>query len=110
MTAALGDVMRQAFMDWERQLVSRGYEAGLEEGRAEGLGEGLARYRHLLRQLVVAKFGREVAGGFETALSEAASPEELGELERIVGRSGSGSALLAALDPAQGAGRPEPRP
>ena len=98
--------MRQAVMDWERQLVSRGHGAGLEEG----LKEGLARRRHLLRQLVVAKFGRDVAGGFETALSEAATPKELLELERIVGGSGSGSVLLAALDPAQGAGRPEPRP
>ena len=71
---------------------------------------GLARRRHLLRQLVVAKFGREVAGGFETALSEATTPEELLELERIVGRNGSGSVLLAALDPAGGAGRPEPKP
>ena len=94
--------MRQAVMDWERQLVSRGHEAGLEEG--------LARSRHLLRQLVVAKFGRGVAGGFETALSEATTPDELLELERIVDRSGSGSVLLTALDPAGGAGRPEREP
>ena len=102
--------MRQAVMDWERQLVSRGHEAGLEEGLTKGLEEGLARRRHLLRQLVVAKFGGEVAGGFETALSEATTPEELLELEWIVDRSGSGSVLLAALDPAGGAGRPEPKP
>ena len=31
------NVMRQAVMDWERQLVSRGHEAGLEEGRMAGL-------------------------------------------------------------------------
>ena len=120
------NVMRQAVMDWERQLVSRGHGAGLEEGltkrleegltkgleegRTKGLEEGLAHRRHLLRQLVVAKFGGEVAGGFETALSEATTPEELLELEWIVDRSGSGSVLLAALDPAGGAGRPEPKP
>ena len=116
------NVMRQAVIEWERQLMSRARGAGLEEGREEGRAEGreegraeeraegMARRRHLLRQLVVAKFGGEVVGRFETALSGATTPEELQELERIVERSGSGSVLLAALGPAEGAGHPEPQP
>ena len=124
------DVMRQAVIEWERQLVSRARGAGLEEGRAQGLekgraqglekglvegrererAEGMVRRRHLLRQLVVAKFGREVVGRFEAALSGATTLEELQELERTVERSGSGSVLLAALGPAEGAGHPEPQP
>ena len=104
------NVMRQAVIEWERQLTSRARGAGLEEGREEGRAEGMERRRHLLRQLVVAKFGAEVVGRFETALSGATTPEELRELERIVERSGSGSVLLAALGPAEGAGHTEPQP
>ena len=100
------NVMRQDVMEWERQLASPAFGAGLEEGRAEEL----AGRRHLLRQLVVAKFGGEVAGRFETALSGATTPDELQELERIVERSGSGSVLMAALGPAEEAGHSEPQP
>ena len=108
------NVMRQAVVEWERQLVSRARGAGLEEGRAEGReeerAEGMVRHCHLLRQLAVAKFGGAVVGRFETALSGATTLEELQELERIVERSVSGSVLLAALGPAEGAGHPKPQP
>ena len=124
------NVMRQAVIEWERELISRAREAGLEEGRQQGREEGrregreegrregreearaedLTHCRHLLRQLVAAKFGGEVVGRFETALSGATTPEELEELGRIVERSGSGSVLLAALGPAEGAGHSEPQP
>ena len=112
------NMMRQAMIEWERQMMSRARGAGLDEGlekgraegRQEGRAEGLADRRHLLRQLVVAKFGGEVVGRFEAALSGATTLEELQELERTVERSGSGSVLLAALGPAGGAGHPEPQP